>query len=557
MAPMQPRAEAPFRWRPGWPIALATHEETAMQRRTLLKTAALAAVAGPALIRPALAQAARARTLRFMPQAALAVLDPVFNPTTIVSTHGFCVFDTLYGADSRLQPRPQMAEGHQVSADGLAWTIRLRDGLRFHDGEPVRARDCIASLKRWAVRDAFGQVLARAVAEWAAPDDRTLLIRLHRPFPALLDALAKPAASPAFIMPERLAATPANQPVTEMIGSGPWRFLPGEFNAGAFAAYARNEAYVPRDEPAEAASGGKRVHFDRLELVWIPDGGTAAAALQTGEIDWIEYPLPDLVPVLARDRAITTQIYDPNGFLGFLRFNHLHAPFNDVAVRRAIRDALVQPDYMSAVALPGDWSECHAVFPCGLPQVREFTPAPRGEAAMQRARDALRDAGYRGELIVHVNPSDFPAVTQQGRVTADLMRRLGVNIELVESDWASTIARRANKAPPAQGGWNLHNTNFPAAGIANPAVSPIIRGHGEAAWFGWPTDPAIEAQVEAWINATDAAAQAAAMAALQQAAWDSVPFAPTGLFRLRTAFRSELTGVLQGPNPFLWNLRRG
>ena len=174
-----------------------------------------------------------------------------------------------------------------------------------------------------------------------------------------------------------------------------------------------------------------------------------------------------------------------------------------------------------------------------------------------RARAALREAGYNGAKIVHINPSDFPAVTQQGRVTADLMRRLGVNIDLVESDWASIIARRANKAPPAQGGWNLHNTNFPAAGIANPAVSPIIRGNGERAWFGWPTDAASEAEVERWIGAADAATQQAAMAALQQAAWESVPFAPTGLFRLRTAFRSNLTGVLQGPNPFLWNLRRG
>ena len=522
-----------------------------MRRRQVLQGAGLV-LAGPAL-----AQGGRARTLRFMPQAAPAVLDPIFNPTTIATTHGYCVFDTLYGCDSALRPRPQMAAGHEVSADGLAWTIRLREGLRFHDGEPVRSRDCIASLKRWAVRDGFGQVLAAAVADWGAPDDGTLLIRLHRPFPALLDALAKPAASPAFIMPERLAATPADKPITEMVGSGPWRFLADEFSQGAKAAYARNDAYVPRDEPAEAASGGKRVHFDRLELVWIPDGGTAAAALRTGEIDWIEYPLPDLVPVLDRAPGVTTQIYDPNGFLGFLRFNHLHPPFSDLRVRRAVRDAIAQPDYMAAVAMPGDWRECHAVFPCGLPQVREFAAPPGGEPAMERARAALREAGYRGERVVLINPSDFPAVTQQGRVTADLMRRLGVTIDLVESDWATIIARRANKGPPEAGGWSLHNTNFPAAAIANPAVSPIIRGHGERAWFGWPTDAASEAAVQRWIGAADAEGQAEAMADLQVAAWESVPFAPTGLFRLRTAFRRELQGVLQGPNPFLWNLRRG
>jgi peptide/nickel transport system substrate-binding protein len=524
-----------------------------MQRRTLIKAAGKASLAA-ILPAPAFSQPARVRTLRFVPQAGLAVLDPVFNPTTNVTTHGYCVFDTLYGADSRLRPRPQMAEGHTVSADGLTWSIRLREGLRFHDGEPVRSSDCIASLRRWAVRDGFGQLLARAVADWGAPNDRTLTIRLHRPFPALLDALAKPAASPAFIMPERLASTPADRPITEMVGSGPWRFLPDQFVQGSRAVYSRNEAYVPRDEPAEAAAGGKRVHFDQLELTWIPDGGTAAAALRTGEVDWVEYPLPDLVPVLQRDRGVRTEVYDPNGFLGFLRFNHLHPPFDDVRVRRAIRDVMVQADYMAAVALPGDWAECHAVFPCSLPGVREFAPAPRD---MDRARAALRAAGYAGEPVVLINPTDFPAITQQGRITADLMRRLGVNIDLVESDWATIVTRRSNREPPARGGWNLHNTNFPSAAVANPAVSPIIRMHGQGAWFGWPRDPTVEERIQTWIEAPDEAAQARTMTALQEAAWDAVPFAPTGLFRLRTAFRSDLTGVLQGPNPFLWNLRRG
>ena len=520
-----------------------------MDRRSLLMAPALLAA-------PAHAQNARARTLRFMPQAGLAVLDPIFNPTTIVTTHAYCVFDTLYGADRALRPHPQMAAGHEVSADALTWRITLREGLRFHDGEPVRARDCVASIRRWAIRDGFGQALMQATAELSAPDDKVIVFRLKRPFPALLDALAKPGSSPCFMMPERLASQPPDRPITEAIGSGPWKFLPGEFVQGARAAYARNEAYVPREEPAEAAAGGKRVHFERLELIWIPDGGTAVAALRTGEIDWIEYPLPDLVPTLERDRNTRTQIYDPNGFLGFLRFNCLHPPFSDVRVRRAIRDVIAQPDFMSAVALPQDWQECHAMFPCGLPGVVESTPAARGEAAMERARAALREAGYRGEPIVHINPSDFPAVTQQGRLTVDLMRRLGVKMEVVESDWATIIARRANRAPPSQGGWHLHNTNGPAATIANPAVSWTIRMNGAQAWPGWPEDAAVEEQVAAWVQAPDIAEQEVAMKRLQELLWDAVPIAPTGLFRLRTAFRADLAGVLQAPNPMLWNLRR-
>jgi peptide/nickel transport system substrate-binding protein len=530
-----------------------------MHRRSLLKGAALSALPLPALTQPGLAQpaigqASRARTLRFVPQAALTALDPIVQNATISSTHGFCVFDTLFATDGKLAPRPQMAASHEMSADGLLWTIRLRDGLRFHDGEPVRSRDCVASLKRWCVRDLFGQILARAVAEWGTPDERTLTIRLNRPFPALLYALAKPASVPPFIMPERLAATAPDKPVPEMIGSGPWKFLAGEFNPGSFVAYARNEAYVPRDEPAEGASGGKRVHFDRLEWHIIPDGATAGAALQRGEVDWVEYPLPDLLPLFARDRNIKTQIYDPIGFLGVIRFNHLHAPFDKVEVRRAVRDCISQSDHMASVAAPGDWRECHSLFPCTLPDVVEFPSPPRD---FDKARAAIRAAGAEGAKVVVINPTDFAAVAPQGRLAADVCRQLGFQVDLQEMDWAAMLTRRNSREDAQHGGWSIYPTNFPAASIANPAVNSGIRGDGPTAWFGWPTDPATEANIERWLYAPNPAAQSEAFADVQRTAWDHVGFAPSGLFVLKTGFRSDLSGVLQGPNPYMWNLRRG
>jgi len=521
-----------------------------MHRRHLLGAAAGAALP----FRPALSQGARARTLRFVPQAALTVLDPVFLQATVTTTHGFCVFDTLYGTDDRLQPRPQMAEGHAVSADGLRWTVRLRAGLRFHDGEPVLARDALASLERWCSRDLFGRVLRRSVAAWSAPDDRTLEIRLLRPFPALLYALGKPASVPCFVMPERLARLPGDRPVPEMVGSGPWRFLADEFVAGSRAAYARHEHYRPRDEPALAASGGKRVHFDRLEWHAIPDGATAAAALRTGEVDWVEYPLPDLLPALRRDPNLRLQVYDPLGFLGVLRFNHLHPPFDDLRVRRAVRDAVLQSDHMASVAAPGDWRECRSMFPCTLEGVVEQPAVPRD---LDAARRAVRESGRAGARVVILNPSDFAAIAPQGRLAADLLRRLGFDVDLVETDWAAVLQRRNNRGPVQQGGWSLLPTNFPAGSVANPAVNYGVRGDGAEAWFGWPTDPAAEAGIERWLHAPDAAAQADAFRDVQQAAWRSVPFAPTGLFVLQTGFRADLSGVLQGPNPYLWNLRRG
>jgi peptide/nickel transport system substrate-binding protein len=269
-------------------------EENAMRRRTLIKAAATTL-----LPLPAIAQS-NATTLRYVPQANLTVLDPVWTTAAVSGEHGYYVFDTLYAIDSKVQPRPQMAAGHSVSDDGRTWLIRLRDGLLFHDGTPVRAADCTASLARWIARDPYGQLLARFLDAWEAPDDRTIRVRLKQPFPRLLDALAKPV-TPAFIMPERLAKTDPNTPVTEMTGSGPYRFLKDEFVSGHQVGYAKFDRYVPRDEPADWLAGGKRASFERAFWKIIPDPATAAAALRAGEVDWWEWALPDLIPMLAKD----------------------------------------------------------------------------------------------------------------------------------------------------------------------------------------------------------------------------------------------------------------
>src|SRR5579872_1286559 len=220
-----------------------------MQRRVLLQSAVATVVAAQgagvsSLAAPAIAQPAKVATLRFVPQANLTLLDPVFTTATVTSNHGYYVFDTLYSVGPDGVSAPQMAEGHSVSDDKLTWRIRLRDGLWFHDGSPVRAADCIASIERWAVRDPFGQLLAAAVDSYAAPDDRTIQVKLTKPFPLLDTALGKADSSVPFIMPERLAMTAEDKPVTEMVGSGPYRFIANEYVNGSRVVYERFDKYV-------------------------------------------------------------------------------------------------------------------------------------------------------------------------------------------------------------------------------------------------------------------------------------------------------------------------
>ena len=526
-----------------------------MHRRTLL-------AAAPAVAAPGLSQAQRGadpRVLRFVPQANLTSLDPIWTTATVTNNHGFAVYDTLYSVDARFRPQPQMAEGHSVFADGLTWLIRLREGLRFHDGEPVRAQDCAASLSRWARRDAFGQILNARVERWGAADDRTIEIKLTRAFPAMLDALAKSFAQVPFMMPERIARTDPNTQITEVVGSGPYRFLRDEFVSGSRAAYARFDRYVPRAGAPEWGTGGKVAHFERVEWHIIPDAATAGAALQAGEVDWWEQPLADLLPTLARNRAIETLVADPIGYLGFLRFNHLHAPFNDARARRAVQAALNQEDYMQAVNGPDRalWETCFSLFPCGTDYATtagaERLQGPRN---LERARAEIAEAGLAGARAVVINPTDFAIIRPMGEITADLLRRLGLNVDLAASDWGTVVTRRANREAPERGGWSIFHSFGQAGNFINPAVNPLTRGQGAQGWFGWYGSEAVERLTAEWLDAPDQAQRQRVAAEIGRAANSDVSTVPLGRFFIRTAFRRSLTGVLQGTAPYFWNVRR-
>ena len=526
-----------------------------MKRRNFIGGAA--GVAAALSTRVAIAQPARSRTLRLVPVTALTVLDTVFSTSLVTTSHGWTVYDTLFGINRKGEIKPQMAAGYTVSDDGRTYTIPLREGLKFHNGEPVRAQDCIQSLIRWTSRESVGQSAAKFVDSWGVSDDRTLKITLKRPVSIFLEAIARGGASIPFMMPEHIAKTDAYKQITETIGSGPYRFVDKEYVSGVLGVYARNPDYVPRQEPADLTSGGKVAHFDRLEWHTIPDSATAAAALQSGEVDWYEQVQPDLVPLLRRNPDIRIGNANPSLFNGIMRFNSLQPPFNNPAVRRAVMLGVNQKDYMEAITGNDStaFRECKALLPCGTAFGRElgvpFMPADLG-----KARAALKASGYNGEKVVIISPSDVPTIGPFAEITHDLLVKMGMNSELVSTDWATVAARRVSREPVDKGGWSIFHTWAPSSIISTPVDSFALRGLGATGWAGWFGDEKIEQLIQTWVVADSAEDRAAAADAVQLRAFEMVPFINIGQFQIRSAYRKDLTGIIEGTGAFMWNVRR-
>jgi peptide/nickel transport system substrate-binding protein len=498
------------------------------------------------------------KVLRIIPSADLRILDPIWTTADITRDYAYMVYDTLFALDGQAKPQPQMVETWTVSDDKLTYDFTLRDGLRWHDGAPVRAADCVASLERWMKRDVFGQKLGAAVGAIEALDERRFRIALKEPFPLLLDALAKISNNVPFMMPERLARTDPFKQITESVGSGPFKFVKEEWVSGSKAVFVRNTDYVPRKEPAERAAGGKVVKVDRVEWLVLPDTATATAAFNAGEVDIYQRPPFDLLPVLARNPEVTVTDVDPLGTFGVLRFNQRQPPFDNVKMRQALLYLVDQREYMSAVAGDGkNWHVCAAIFACGTPLATDAGAAPLLSAKdPEKARLLVKEAGYKGEPIVILDPTDQPTIHPQALVTAEILRRAGLNVDLQAMDWGTLTSRRTSKEPVDKGGWNIFHTTFSGWEILNPTVNSPLRANGDAAYFGWPTDDKIERLRDAWLKAPDRESQKQIATELQLRAYETVPYIVVGQFASVMAYRKTVTGIIKAPVLILWNVEK-
>jgi peptide/nickel transport system substrate-binding protein len=523
-------------------------------RASNVTLSALALATALALPSPLLAAS---KTITAVMHSDLRVTDPIVTTAYITRDHGYMVYDTLLATDSSFKIQPQMADW-KVSDDKLTYTFTLRDGLKWHDGAPVTAEDCVASLQRWGKRDGMGQKLMTFTASIEATDAKTITLKLKEPYGLVLESIGKPSSVVPFMMPKRIAETPADKAISEQIGSGPFKFVQAEFQPGVKAVYEKNKDYVPRKEAPSWTSGGKVVKVDRVEWITMADAQTAVNALQSGDIDFMENPSFDILPVLAGNKDLHVETLDKIGLQTVGRMNFLYPPFDNVKVRRAALLAMNQKDILDAlVGNPEYYKICGAIFMCDTPLASDVGSETLVKGnGMAAAKKALAESGYDGTPIVIMAPGDVVTLKAQPIVAAQLLRNAGFKVDVQATDWQTVVTRRASQKPPSEGGWNMFFTNWAAADVINPIASLPTSGKGKnGGWFGWPEDAKLEGMRDAYARSTSLDEQKKAAAEIQAYVLDQVIYIPLGQYRAPSAWRKSLSGVLDGPaTPIFWNI---
>ena len=527
------------------------------KRPTIASGVALSVLALSAALTP---QAlAAGKTITAVMHSDLRVIDPGLTTAYITRDHGYMVYDTLVATDSNFKIQPQMAEW-KISDDKLTYTFTLRDGLKWHDGKPVTAEDCVASLKRWGKNDGMGQKLMDFTASIEAPDTKTIVLKLKEPYGLVLESLGKPSSLVPFMMPKRLAETEPGKAIAEQIGSGPFKFIQAEFQPGVKVAYEKNTDYVPRKEPPSWTAGGKVVKVDRVEWLTMPDAQTAVNALQSGDIDFIENPSFDLLQVLETNKDIKIETLSSFGFQTLGRMNFLHPPFDNVKVRRAAFLAMSQKPVLDAlIGNPKYYKICGAMFICDTPLATEVGAESLVKGnGMAEAKKLLAESGYDGTPVVVMAPGDVVTLKAQPIVAAQLLREAGFKVDVQATDWQTVVTRRASQKPIKEGGWNMFFTNWVSADVSNPVANVSVGGRGtKGGWFGWAEDAKVEQLRDAFARAGTPEEQKKIAADLQKHAYEQVIYIPLGQYLAPSAWSTKLSGVLGGPaTPVFWNIEK-
>jgi peptide/nickel transport system substrate-binding protein len=522
-------------------------------KKTMLAAAALAV----ALAAPAEAQT----TLKFVPQADLRILDTAWTTAAITRNHGYLVYEPLFSYDSKNEPKPQAIESWTASPDGLTWTFTMRPGMVFSDGTPITAKDAAASLERWSKRKASGTTMRARMAAITAKDDRVFEITFKQRFGLVLDTLAD-AIQPTFVLRAKDAEPdPFTQiQFKEVVGSGPFEFVSAEWVPGVKAVYKKSASYKPRAEAPDGFWGGKVAKLDRVEWIYLPDPNTQVQALIRGEVDVIEIPPVELLPLLKRSPNIKVSVLDTMGSQSFFRFNTNHAPLDKPEARQAIALVIDQAQFLTAVIGNPEYQKtCLAIMACGSPNETLAGTAPYARADLAKAKELLKKSGYANEPLVLLDPTDQHILHNMAVVMAQMLREVGFNVDLQANDWSAVVTRtaRGDKPGPGSPGWHMHPTWAPGRVVASPLTATQLRTQcGLTTFSPTPCDQELENRRDRFFAAATPADRKAAMDSLQERFYEVMPYVVSGQFLAPKAWRDNVTGVVNASEFVFWNVEK-
>jgi peptide/nickel transport system substrate-binding protein len=517
------------------------------------------ALLAPAFLIAGLGTALAETTLRFVPHADLQALDPMGSTANIVKMHGFLIYDTLYGLDENFVPQPQMVKDMTLSDDRKIYRFTLREGLKWHDGQPVTAEDCVASLKRWAARDAAGQLMNRVLAEMKVVDATTFELIFKEPYGLVLESLSKVASNIPFMMPKRIAETDPYKEIQEYIGSGPYRFMREEWVPGNKVVYKKFADYIPRKEPASAFAGGKVPNVDRVEWLVIRDQQTALSALLGGEVDVWESPSLDLLPVIKAASNLKTEIINETGTQAQLYFNHVVPPFSNPKARQAMFWLTKQEVYLQAInGNPDFYRTCASFFTCGTPMETDAGLDALKAPDPKKAKELFKESGWDfSKPIVVLDPTDETIAHPATVVTVQAMRDIGLTVDVQAMDWATMLKRRNSKEPTSNGGWNILHSYTGGQVVSTPVWSIAFSGACEKGLFGWPCDQQLEDLRLKWAMAEGVEAKKAVAAEYSRRAFETGHHVPLGQWTTYVAHSDKVTGLIHTQDvPVFWNLKK-
>lgn len=499
-------------------------------------------------------------TLRATMHADVRTLDPHWTTQTIAGIHGMLIYDTLFGVDGDGVPHPQMVGDYSVSDDGLEYRFTLRDGLMFHDGTPVTTADVIASLTRWGRKDQAARAMFGYLDKLEAVDDKTFTMKLTAPYGMVLETLGKTGTMVPIIMRAQDAGMSSDEQVTEAVGSGPFMMVKDEWVPGSKTVYVRNPNYVPREGEPSGFSGAKRPNVDRIELVWIDDAQTKMQALIAGEIDILEQPSIDFLPILESDPGIEViRTGKVDSHWGLIRINHLHPPFDKPEMRQALYHLINQEDYLQTIVGNADYYRtCYSYITCGTTYSDETGKEIMSDYDPKKAYEMMKAAGYNDEPITVLSATDHHTITPATQVFLNAMREAGINVNALSMDWGSVVSRRANKSKPEEGGWNIFITTSSGTSSENPALNTWIGAGCENANVGWPCDEELEKLRGDFAFARTVEERKAIAQKIQARAVHVVPHLIFGQWTQPLAYRADkVSGIVPVTGlTVLWNIEK-